>query len=539
MLKVRISTGLLLAVVATVSGCAFPFGMGKTSQGVIDPKPANKVDASKPAATTSATTPAADAASTKPVDAKTMADVMAEMQKMGALDPESAAQLAEDLKKTDPALWPQTLEAFQATLAYRRQIEEKSRSRGETPASSFASDRDSPQTPRAAASYAAPATVIPGSFSPPGNSLMPPSQPATTTARILPAGLGSDTPATQSATSASSTATTDSALARVGESATRPATNVPVTAATLPNISPLPPVNPGSPVATYRTDGVADKAAADKTTSDKATEKTSPAQDLWPTAGTGRVSLASRTAQAEDAGLDWREHLDLSIRQLERETAEVPGSNGDVNRHVALRMLYLVAGRRDDALRPIPGISASQQDFWSKEFYGLSTYLDSQRISDPGRRAVEAASHLQEAAHRLCESGPLNLKNLAFCNEVKSFGVYKKFEKYEFKPDQNVILYAEVQNFKIESSEKGYRTALRSSYQILDSHGNRVAEHEYPVAEEVCQNPRSDFFFPLILTLPHRINDGDYTLQLTLEDTLSQKLSQSSIALTIRDAVAK
>ncbi len=521
----RKTFALLVVALAALPGCAFPFGLGKTGPSVIDPKPANKIDTGKTAATPAAGSPKAESASgktadAKPVDAKSMADVMAEMQKFGALEPEAAAQLTEDLKKTDPALWQQTVEAFQATLAYRRQMEAKAR---QAYPETSAQAKGYLQEPIGNPPQNIPLAACPAVDRTPAN-FRSSAAPPTTTARILPA----------------SAATDPNIAATPGMKSQNP--NSPAVAGPVANesamttMSSVPSASSALPQTALRAEPVGEKFAVEKSEKDKHGDKTPPAPDLWPTAGAGRVSLASRSTQSDEPNLDWREHLDAAVHQLERETAEVPGSSADVNRHVALRMMYLVAGRRDDALRPIPGIGAAQQDFWAKEIYGLSTYLDNQRITDPARRAAEAAWHLQEAVRRLNESGPLSLKNLAFCSEVKSFGVYKKFDKYEFKPDQNVILYAEVQNFKIEASEKGYRTALRSSYQILDSHGNRVAEHEYPVAEEVCQNARSDFFFPLILTLPRRINEGDYTLQLTLEDTLSQKLSQSSITLTIKDA---
>ena len=70
----------------------------------------------------------------------------------------------------------------------------------------------------------------------------------------------------------------------------------------------------------------------------------------------------------------------------------------------------------------------------------------------------------------------------------------KEFESSEFEPGQEVILYAEVENFKSEPTPEGYHTALQSSYQILDSRGQRVAEHEFATTEEYCRNPRRDFF---------------------------------------------
>jgi hypothetical protein len=228
------------------------------------------------------------------------------------------------------------------------------------------------------------------------------------------------------------------------------------------------------------------------------------------------------------------ESLAAAIAALEAQTQEPPKSADEVSQHARLRMLYLTAGRREEALRPIPGISAAQQDFWSKQVFGLSTLLDNQRTPDAAKRAAEARQHLTLAASRLGELGTLVVRNLNFCTEVFSYGGFTRFDKNEFHPSQQVLLYAEVENFKSEETSKGFHTSLRSSYQILDSQGHRVAADDFPVTEEHCSNQRHDYFLRYFLFLPERIYDGKYTLQLTIEDTKSQKIGQSSIEFTIK-----
>ena len=157
------------------------------------------------------------------------------------------------------------------------------------------------------------------------------------------------------------------------------------------------------------------------------------------------------------------------------------------------------------------------------------TYLDSERAADPERRATEAALHLREAAGRLGELASPVVRNLAFCKEVTSFGVFKKFPKYEFKPGEEALLYCEIENLKAESTDRGYHTSVKSHYQILDSRGERVAEQEFPASDDYCSSQRRDFFIPYFIWIPKRINDGAYTLQLTVEDTQTKKVGQASI----------
>jgi len=203
-----------------------------------------------------------------------------------------------------------------------------------------------------------------------------------------------------------------------------------------------------------------------------------------------------------------------------------------------LRLLYLAAGQRDAALRPAPSLPASQQEFLSKSLYGWDAWLDAERTPDAALRAAEAKRALEEAAERLADAAPLVVRNLAFCTEILSYGSHKPFRTNEFLPDQEVLLYVEVENFSSESTARGYHTALRSSYQIFDARGQRVAEHDFTLTEEYCQNQRRDFFIGYHLRIPKRIYPGKYTLQLTVEDTKSRKVGQSQIEFTVKDAPA-
>jgi len=232
---------------------------------------------------------------------------------------------------------------------------------------------------------------------------------------------------------------------------------------------------------------------------------------------------------------DWRKALAAAIAGLEAELRDAPQSASVVELQARLRMLYLLGERREDALRPIPCASPTVQEFWSQEIFGLATWLDGQRVSDLSRRAGQSQPSLAAAVHRLGEMGPLVVRNLAFITEVQSYGIYKPVAKDEFAPGQEVLLYAEVENFKSEDTPKGFHTVLGASYQVFDSRGQRVAGQDLNAVEEHCRNPRRDFFLAYRLSLPKRIYAGKHVLQLTLVDQKSQKIGQASIEFTVKD----
>jgi hypothetical protein len=344
--------------------------------------------------------PIAQTADTAPAptqpDAQTMQQVMAELQQLGPVDPAVQNQLMEDLRRSDPSLWPLVMQQFRATVAYRRRV------------------------------------------------------------------------------------TGDVPSARVER---------------------LPPVDHAAP---------------------SLVEEPPTANPVMPVSYTAPVAN------------DGQQQLAEAIRTLEAEVSQNPTTPAELAQHARLRMLYAAAGRRDDAVRPIPATSPTEQQFLSKELGGLSAWLDAEHTPDAASRAAETQPMLAEALAKLAEAGPLVVRNLAFCTEVQSYGCMKRFANYDFRPNQEVLLYAEVENFISEPTANGYHTALVSSYQVLDGRGQPIAGQTFAATEDLCQNARRDFFIGYRLRLPSGINPGRYTLRLSIEDLKCRKVGQASIEFSIQ-----
>jgi hypothetical protein len=374
-----------------------------------------------------------------------MQEVMAELRQMGTFDPVAQDQLMENLRQSDPSLWPLVVEQFRATMSYRQQAAERAR----------------------AATSVAPAST---------------------------------------------------------EAVATCETTVPVGSQDVARVERLPDVN----------------VERLPTTCDVAVAPNEAPRGAYP--NTSDSSLAAAPARPASDGVvqasytepvaeDWRQQLAHTIEALEAEAAQHPTT--DVAQQARLRMLYAAAGRREDALRPIPATSPAGQQFLSKELDGLSTWLNVEQTPDVARRAAETKPALSEALAKLAESAPLAVRNLAFCTEIQSYGCTKRFEKYEFRPSQEVLLYAEVENFVSEATPKGYHTSLRSNYQILDARGQRVAEHAFATTEEYCQNPRRDFFIGYHLDLPKDLQPGRYSLRLSIEDLAAHKAGVASTEFAV------
>lgn len=422
---------------------------------------------------------------------------MAKIAERDSLDAAARARLAQDLRQTDPSLWPALMQAFQAALAYQRQIKEK------------------PTTSSTGQSVASPEVRSHGTAATPNA----PANPNPSTVQ--------DTVAVQPA-----------ATANLGgvQSAPLPPGTVSQPPGLLP---PQPRMQLAEAPSTSLTRSerpfpVASEDAISRAKDEIRAEKPEFQRSSGDVASAAGVVAASYVAPAGGNADPWLERLEAAIRSLESETRQSPQNSAELTRQARLRLLYLAGGRREDAMRPIPSASPAMQDCWSQMIYGLATWMDTERVPDAGRRAAEARQQLVAAANRLGELAPLLVRNASFAKEVKSYGDVTTFDKSEFTPGQEVLLYAELENFKSEESPKGFHTQFRGSYEIFDARGQRVTAQELGKTEEYCRNYRRDFFLVYKFCLPKRIYSGRHTLQLTVEDLHGQKIGQSSLEFSVK-----
>lgn len=387
--------------------------------------------------------------STAAADPQTLVEVVDQLQAAGALSPAEKAELVENLKRSDPTIWPQLVSYFRASLDRRKPSRE------------------------------APPARLP-------DRAAPPTEPAPDAAVRI-----SDLPAT-------------------GEPTEDPPASLP---------------RPAGADLAERLRPSAEGDGEEPTA--KAPSRPKPVRP----APAGRSREVPPVDDSTDDG--WRAALREAIGELEEQLADQRGAD-HVEDHARLRLLHLAAGARDEALQPIPGAPEATQDFWSKELFGLHAYLDSHGRRSGARRASEALSHLRQASERLSEEASLRVRNLAVCTRVLGYGDYRRFDKYEFTPGQEVVLYAELENFTSRESESGYSTSLRCLVQVLDERGARITSESFKVHDARRQNIRRDFYLSCNFWMPKAISGGSYAIQLRVEDELGDKADEATVDVVVK-----
>lgn len=424
-------------------------------------------------ATPSDLPPAIDKASSA-ADKTTEADVMREVQKISAKDPQAGKLLLDELSRADAKMWPLVVQQFRSRQALHEQLLAKPKHRPE--------ERDADARDVAVSE--------------------PPSE------RIGrlgdPRGVRPDPELEQAfakATPANMPAPLDPA-ADAGEMiAAKPA--------------PAPVAEAARPIAAETSVVTASGEAGGKVE-----------QAIY--------STPAEPPAAPTRELDWKQHLKLACDDLNQRLVDGPRSTAEVHQVVSLRMMNLLAGNTEDALQAVPNVSTEEQDYWSGQIFALATFLDHHRQPDDQRRAAASVVHLDEAVGHLRELGSLSLRNLAFCKNVYGYGAYEPIDNPVFSAGQQVTLYLEVENYHSESTIKGYNTKLGASYELVDDAGERLASGDFPNVEDTCQSRRRDFHIQYGLVLPKTAKPGKYHLKLTMNDRQSDKMGNASIALDIR-----
>lgn len=232
----------------------------------------------------------------------------------------------------------------------------------------------------------------------------------------------------------------------------------------------------------------------------------------------------------------WHQPLAHAIEMLEKQMRDQPSSDQNLRMHqeLTLRLLYVSMRKLDDALRPIDGLPDHEQEYYRHQMQALYEASNPDAMPVRSRHLSLVMNSQREATNHLAAASNLEVRSVAFCTEVERYGVLTKFPKYQFTPDQEVLLYCELENVAAEQVRDGFETQLQGSYEIVDSQGRVIAEQILPMEPDICQNHRRDYFIVYKIYMPQQISPGAYKLRLTVEDMKARKFGQSSLDLQIK-----
>jgi hypothetical protein len=210
------------------------------------------------------------------------------------------------------------------------------------------------------------------------------------------------------------------------------------------------------------------------------------------------------------------------------------GSAERIRLNVMQRQLHAFLNDTEKALAPIKEIDEDESEYWRYLTHSLMISLDANEENTSSRRSALSLRELRIAANHLANISRLDVRNLAFCTKVSSYGRFDEFKSYGFTPGQEVLLYVEVENFATETTSKKHETELQGEYTIFDTDRNRVASAGLPLDKQFSMNRRHDYFIAYRIFMPKKIESGHYLIQLTIEDIKGNKSNHSTLEFWIR-----
>ncbi|MFZ4081978.1 MAG: hypothetical protein ACOYKN_12175 [Pirellula sp.] len=255
-----------------------------------------------------------------------------------------------------------------------------------------------------------------------------------------------------------------------------------------------------------------------------------------------RKKISGEIPYNKPVGLDpkdpnrWTHELNQSVVALEKflEASSEMEPAMRLHHEMTLRLLYLAQRKLELAQRPISGASPREQQYLDHQLSALFQATSPDSNPSRPRHWAQVAAEQKLADRQLAALSNLQVSSPVFCTQVDGYGVTHKFEKNCFAPDQQLLLYCELENVTSQKVREGYETKVRGTYEIRDSQGKRVVEQALPMEPDLCSNQRRDFFLVYMIFMPPSIDAGKYELILTMEDLHGNKFGTSKSEFEIK-----
>lgn len=246
--------------------------------------------------------------------------------------------------------------------------------------------------------------------------------------------------------------------------------------------------------------------------------------------------LGKTTAQDPKDPSRWSHELNQSVVALEKHLETNSDIEPAIRQHheMTLRLLYLAQRNLESAKRPIQGANPREQEYLDHQLTALFQATNPDANPSRPRHWAQVAAEQKLADRELSALSNLLVSPPVFCTQVDGFGATHKFEKNCFKPEQQVLLYCELEHVTSQRVREGYESRIRGTYEIRDSQGKRIVEQILPMEPDVCSSQRRDYFLVYMIYMPPNIESGKYELVLSMEDLTGNKFGSSKSEFEIK-----
>ncbi len=125
---------------------------------------------------------------------------------------------------------------------------------------------------------------------------------------------------------------------------------------------------------------------------------------------------------------------------------------------------------------------------------------------------------LQSLLAELQASAPLVIDKLVFCRRVRGFGQFERLATNQFRPGDQVYLYAELHNLADRRIKDQYLTHLASTLEIRTADCRVVRTLPVQSVPDRSESMRTDHFTVIRFPIPADLQPGIYDLRVRIMD---------------------
>ena len=155
----------------------------------------------------------------------------------------------------------------------------------------------------------------------------------------------------------------------------------------------------------------------------------------------------------------------------------------------------------------------------------VPSLLESASSSYEAGDLAQTIQLLEEALDLVRERSPLVVDNFYLVTEpAQLYGNFQIRENNIFSPTDKMRFYAEPKNYNYNEVPDGYETWIKVDFVVMDTEGKVQGEQENFLNQKFFSRSKiHDFFLNLSINLGGALSAGDYIVEFTVKDGISNK----------------
>jgi hypothetical protein len=151
-------------------------------------------------------------------------------------------------------------------------------------------------------------------------------------------------------------------------------------------------------------------------------------------------------------------------------------------------------------------------------------------------QSIEAIDAADAAVFAAWEQTPLAFRNVQFVTEATTFGIYTPKADSNFKPGEQLLVYAEPVGYGFKENGDGtYSFGVTIDLSVKDASGAVVAEQANFAEASLSSRARNREFIVSISLDLSGAPAGDYTLEYTAHDIASDETAPITLPFTVTE----